>query len=31
VSLLELLLDEEEEEEGEVELLGVDEGLTIGS
>jgi hypothetical protein len=30
VSLLELLLDEEEEE-GEVELLGVDEGLTIGS
>ena len=27
--LLELLLDEEEE--GEVELLGVDEGLTIGS
>jgi hypothetical protein len=29
VPLLELLLDEEEE--GEVELLGVDEGLTIGS
>ena len=30
MSLLELLLDEEEEE-GEVELLGVDEGLTICS